>query len=28
VSAIHYREGDQVPEGADLIDVEAAPEKT
>jgi 3-methylcrotonyl-CoA carboxylase alpha subunit len=23
VSAVHYREGDQVPEGADLIDVEA-----
>ena len=24
VSAVHYREGDQVPEGADLIDVERA----
>jgi 3-methylcrotonyl-CoA carboxylase alpha subunit len=28
VSAIHYRQGDQVPEGADLIDVEAEAEKT
>ena len=28
VSAIHHRQGDQVPEGADLIDVEAEAEKT
>ena len=27
VRAIHYREGDQVPEGADLIDVEPEAEK-
>jgi 3-methylcrotonyl-CoA carboxylase alpha subunit len=24
VSAVHYRQGDQVSEGVDLIDVEAA----